>query len=284
MTPVRRIYADSFLCLIRINPLNPRHPRSISYSKKMEEVDIKFEREDLSGIVAPGTYLYDAARRFGIEIECERTGATDACAMQILLGRELLSDLTKAEIEQLSDERRKNGERLACQAKIEKSGEVTIMTKEKVQEEKETAEEKKESFRKEFEELPLEKKIASLLELEAIAFGETISFVLNSPYMVFGKVMDVMAEFGLKFEKEAKEATRPEEHKSAETSEANGTAEAAKDDKTKETAKAAETVVDAEESVVDAEERTVDAMESAVDQADDRDETKKDDKKKTSEK
>jgi ferredoxin len=179
----------------------------------MEEVDIKFEREDLSGIVAGGTYLYDAARRFGIEVECERTGESDACAMQILLGRELLSDLTKAEIEQLSDERRKNGERLACQAKIEKSGEVTVMTKEKVEAEKAPEEQTKESFKKEFEEMPLEKKIASLVELEAIALGETFSFILNSPYMIFGKVMDVMAEFGLKSEKEARAATRPEEHK-----------------------------------------------------------------------
>jgi ferredoxin len=193
------------------------------FFKKMEEVDIKFERENLSGLVAAGTYLFDAARRFGIEVECERTGASDACAMQILQGRELLSDLTKAEIEQLSDERRKNGERLACQAKIEKSGEVTIMTKEKVQEEKQPEEEKKETFRKEFEDLPLEKKIASLLELEAIALGETVSFVLNSPYMVFQKAMDVMAEFGLKFEKEAKEATRPEEHKAEEATGENAT-------------------------------------------------------------
>ena len=183
----------------------------------MEEVDIKFERENIIGIVPVGTYLYDAAKRFGIEVECERTGATDSCAMQILSGRELLSDFTKAETELLSAERRKNGERLACQAKFEKSGEVTIMTTEKVKEEKEPAEEAKESYRKEFEELPLEKKIASLLELEAIALSETISFVLNSPYKILGKAMDVMAEFGLKFEKEAKEATRPGEHRQEET-------------------------------------------------------------------
>jgi ferredoxin len=208
----------------------------------MEEVDIKFEREEISGIVPAGTYLYDAARRFGIEVECERKGETDACAMQILLGRELLSDYTKAENEQLSAQRRQNGERLACQVKIEKSGEVTIMTKEKVKEEKETAEEKRESYKKEFEEMPLEKKIASLIELEAIALGETVSFVLNSPYLIFGKAMDVLAEFGLKFEKEAKEATRPSEHKAAEASNGNG-AESSED---------AESVVDSE-TAVDAE-------------------------------
>ncbi|MET0754366.1 MAG: hypothetical protein ABWZ66_13370 [Pyrinomonadaceae bacterium] len=188
----------------------------------MEEVDIKFERENISGVAAAGIYLYDAAKRFGVDVECERTGETDACAMQILLGRELLSDVTKAEIEQLSETRRKNGERLACQAKIEKSGEVTVMTKEKVKEEKEPTEARKEEYRKEFEELPLEKKIASLVELEAIALGETLSYVINSPYKAVEKVMDVLAEFGLKFEKEAKEATRPPEHKTEEATNGDG--------------------------------------------------------------
>jgi ferredoxin len=195
----------------------------------MEDVEIKFEREDISGIVPAGTYLFDAARRFGIEVECERTGETDACAMQILQGRELFSDLTKAETEQLSAERRKNGERLACQAKIEKSGEVTIMTTEKVKEEKDPTEEAKAEYKKEFAELPLEKKIASLIELEAIAFGETVSFVLNSPFMIAEKAMDVLAEFGLKFEKEAKEAKRPEEHKPEEAENGAENAKTAKE-------------------------------------------------------
>ena len=77
----------------------------------------------------------------------------------------------------------------------------------------ETEEENNEEYRKEFEELPLEKKIASLVELEVIALSETFSFILNSPYEIVGKVMDVMAEFGLKLEDEDKEAKRPKEHK-----------------------------------------------------------------------
>lgn len=235
----------------------------------MEEVDIKFEREDLSGIVAAGTYLYDAARRFGIEVECDRTGASDDCAVQILLGRELLSDLTTAEIEQLSDERRKNGERLACQAKIEKSGEVTVMTKEKVQEEKATAEETRENFRKEFEEMPLEKKIASLVELEAIALGETFSFILNSPYLIIGKVMDVMAEFGLKSEKEAKEATRPKEHKTDSASE-NGHAEKNGKGKKADKAAKAEQTDQAEKADKTAKPEKAEDDDSVVDAVDDK--------------
>jgi ferredoxin len=187
----------------------------------MDEVEIRFERENLSGVIAAGSYLYDTAKRFGIGVECERKGESDLCAMQILRGRELLSDVTKAEIEQLSAERRRNGERLACQAKIEKSGEVTVMTTEKKPEDKEKTEERKNPFRAEFEELPLEKKIASLLELEAIALGETISFVIKSPLKIFEKATDLMAEFGINLERKAKDAKRPEEH--CQTEPANGT-------------------------------------------------------------
>ena len=181
----------------------------------MNEAELKFEREGRSGVAVVGSYLIDAARRVGIEVEdeCGRLGLCDTCAMTITQGRDLLSAPTKAEMELLSDERRKNGERLSCQAKIEKSGEIVIMTKEKKKEEKPSAEEKSENYRKEFEEMPLEKKIAELVRLEAIALGETFSFILNSPSKIVGKVMDVMAEFGIKLDEEAKNAKTPEEHK-----------------------------------------------------------------------
>ncbi len=180
----------------------------------MKEVEIKFEREDRSGIVAVGTYLLDAARRLGIELESEEFGETEFFVVKVTSGSELISAPTSTEIELLSAKRRGQGERFANHAKIERIGEISIMTTEKKQEEKPADEERKEEYRKEFEELPLEKKIASLLELEAIALSETFSFVINSPYAIVGKVMDVLAEFGLKMEDEAKNETRPEEHKS----------------------------------------------------------------------
>ncbi len=184
------------------------------------EAEIKFERESRSGIIPVGTYLFDVARRFGVNLEAELFGEWEDSVVQILKGKELLSDFTKLEKEHLTQASRNKGERLARQAKIEKSGEVVIMTKEKVQEEKDAGKEKQEQYRKEFEELPLEKKISSLMELEAIALGETFSFVLNSPYKIGEKVLDVLAEFGLKFEKEAKDATTPKEHKAEAKTEA----------------------------------------------------------------
>lgn len=189
------------------------------------EAEIKFEPSGRSGLVPTGTYLFDAAKRLGVEMEdeCERRGECDSCALEILEGGEFLSDLTKAEIEQLDEARRARGERLACQTKIEKSGAIVVKTKEKKKKETEATEENKiEEFQKEFADLPLEKKVATLLEMEMVTLSETFSFVLNSPYKIVGKVMEVMAEFGLKQEKEEKNAKRPTEHAEEENESANG--------------------------------------------------------------
>ncbi len=178
----------------------------------MNEIELKFERENRDGIAVAQSYLIDAARRLGVEISCERLGLTDDCAVTIKEGGDLLSKPTKAELEVLSDERRKKGERLACQTKLEKNGEIVVLTAEKKKTEK-TEEEKSEEYREEFSALPLEKKIADLVRLEAIALGETFNFILNSPSKIVSKVMDVMAEFGLKMDEEAKDAITPDEHK-----------------------------------------------------------------------
>ncbi len=124
----------------------------------------------------------------------------------------------------MTAKRRKNGERLSCQAKIEAAGEIVIMTHKKKEEEKPEFEATHEEYRKQFDELPLEKKISSLLELEAVALSETLSFVVNSPSHIAGKIMDVMAHFGFKIEEKEKDARRPKEHK--------GTSEKAKEEKT----------------------------------------------------
>lgn len=185
----------------------------------MGEVEIRFEREDLSGVVAVGTYLNDAAKRMGVRFEGECVPQEDIhfCRVEISDGAELLSELTRLETEHFAAAGGENGARLACQTKLEKPGEIVVMTEEKkaADSKDETAEDKSDQYRKEFVGMPLEKKIASLVELEAIALGETFSFIVNSPFKIFEKVMDVMAEFGLKKEEEARHASRPEEHRKA---------------------------------------------------------------------
>jgi len=183
----------------------------------MAEVELKFENENRSGVVAVGSYLIDAANRLGVEVECEGRGESDLCAMKITQGRDLLSSPTAAEQTELGEQRLNAGERLSCQAKLEKAGEIVIMITQKNEENKpETEEEKAKEYRKEFEELPLEKKIASLVELEFLTLSETFNFVLNSPFKIVDKAMEVMAEFGLKLEEKDKEAKRPKEHKAEE--------------------------------------------------------------------
>ena len=181
----------------------------------MDDVEIKFTREGLEGIVPVGTYLGDAMRRLGVPAgePCDAATNSHDCMVTVTKGEKLLSALTSLETGYFEADGRKDGERLACQAKIEQPGEIEVMTKEKKTEEKEKAPEAdSDEYRKQFTELPLEKKIADLVRLEAITLGETFSFIVNSPFKIFEKLGDVMAEFGMKLENEARQARRPAEH------------------------------------------------------------------------
>lgn len=202
----------------------------------MKDAEVRFERENAEGIVAVGSYLSDAAKRFGVKFEADCVPGTGEhfCQVQIVDGSEFLSEKTSAE----KDANLDKGWRIACHAKIEKAGEIVVMTKEKtaaVEEDKDQAED----YRKRFEDLPLEKKMAELVRLESIALSETLNFVVNSPYKIADKVMDFLAELGFKAETEKKESAKPEEHR---TNGSNG-------------AKAETTQDDADESVIDSEER-----------------------------
>jgi len=182
----------------------------------MSDVEFRIENEDREGIVAVGSYIGDAVTRMGGTFDgpCQDEDGHE-CAVHIIEGAEYLSPPTKAEREHLSQPDAGKDERLACQAKIVKAGRVVVMTKQKKKaEEKAESEERSEDFKKEFAEMPLEKKIASLVQLEVMALGETISFVMNSPFSLGEKIMDVMAEFGFKMERDSKNSRRPEEHRS----------------------------------------------------------------------
>lgn len=184
----------------------------------MAEVELRFERENLEGVVAVGTYLLDAAKRLGVHFEDSCIAGSDIhfCSVVISSGAGLLSPETKTETEYFQMHGRRKGERLACQVRIKNPGEVVVMTEEKVKEEPKVeapTDDSNEQYRKEFAEMPLEKKIANLVRLETIAFGETVSFIINSPFKVADKILDVAAEFGFKKEERQKESARPAEHK-----------------------------------------------------------------------
>lgn len=201
----------------------------------MTEAEIKFEREGREGIVPIGTYIIDAFKRMGIAPDdvCQPELGMHFCEFEAKVGASLLSPKTKAENEYFKTNAAAANARLACQTKIESPGEVVIMTTKKETKATADAAEAKdtsEDYQKAFAELPLEKKIASLVQLEAIALGETVSFVINSPFKIFDMAMGVMAEFGLKLEAEEKEAARPEEHRDVKENTAAAEDESAKDE------------------------------------------------------
>src|ERR1043165_9651723 len=88
-------------------------------------VDIKFQPDGQNGLVAEGTYLWDAAKRLGIRLpaECNGRGECDTCAVIIEEGATLLSSLTEAERTRLSPERLAAGERLPRRGKRKGGGE-----------------------------------------------------------------------------------------------------------------------------------------------------------------
>jgi ferredoxin, 2Fe-2S len=177
-------------------------------------VDIKIEPDGRSGIVAEGTYLWDAAKRLGVRLpaECEGRGECDTCAVIIEEGATLLSSLTEAERERLSPERLAAGERLACQVKVEHGGEL-VMRPVPVTERSETTDETVKDFRKEFKEMPLDRKMATLAQLEAVTMFQTLETIMNLPFTIGDKVMDFMAGMGRAKTRQEREARRPTEHR-----------------------------------------------------------------------
>src|ERR1041384_4409972 len=91
-------------------------------------VNVEFPAEGQQGIVAEGTYIWDAAKRLGMRLpaECGGRGECDTCAVNVREGMTLLSELTNAERTRLSPERLAAGERLACQTKIERGGTLRL--------------------------------------------------------------------------------------------------------------------------------------------------------------
>src|SRR2546423_2776498 len=177
-------------------------------------VNIKFEPAGITGVVAEGTYLWDAAKRIGMRLpaECGGRGECDTCAIVIEKGATLLSSLTNAERVRLSPERLAAGERLACQTKILYSGDLQVRPV-PVTEREETTAETVSDFRSDFKSLPLKKKLATLVELEAHTMFETLNTFVEVPISAGEKFMNMMARKGRAMSKHDRDEHRPAEHR-----------------------------------------------------------------------
>lgn len=163
-----------------------------------------------AGLVAEGTYLWDAAKRLGVSLpaECGGRGECDTCAVVIEEGAALLSEQTEAERRHLSPERLAAGERLACQARAARAGNIALRPV-PIVERAETTEETAKDFREEFRRLPLRKKLATLAGLEAEMAYETIVRVVDIPFELFGKGLDLLAGRGRRLSQADSARRRP---------------------------------------------------------------------------
>jgi ferredoxin len=161
------------------------------------------------GLVAEGTFLWDAAKRLGVGLpaECGGRGECDTCAVIVEEGATLLSGLTDAERVRLSPERLAAGERLACQAKAEHGGRL-VLRPVPVTERAETTEETARDFRDEFKRMPLKKKLATLVGLEADVAYETLVRAAELPFDIFGKGLDLIGMRGHKLAERERAARR----------------------------------------------------------------------------
>jgi ferredoxin len=155
-------------------------------------VTITFEPSGIGGTVATGTYLIDAAKRLGAPVGagCMRgKGHCSTCVVNVVAGADLFSAPGTIEQSFLSQEQLDQGLRLACHAKLEGEGEVTVRVVRR-QENAKAASTPDTDVKKQFHSLPLEKKISTLLQLEAITVSEAFNAAIDRPLAFGAKTFD----------------------------------------------------------------------------------------------
>ena len=154
-------------------------------------VSITFEPSGINGLVAEGTYLIDAARRMGAPLGAGCTagkGECPACVVSVKAGANLLSPPSLAEEQQLGTEHLDQSLRLACHAKLENHGDVVVMTA--TRPERTTTVDEGSELTKRFGALPLSKKLATLVQLEAITMSEAFDSAIEKPLAFGSKTFD----------------------------------------------------------------------------------------------
>jgi len=153
-------------------------------------VQITFEPEGASGLVAEGTLIWEAAKRLGvsIRIDCRGRGECDSCAVAIDRGAALLSAATAAEERVLGPERLRHPdqvERLACQAVLARRGEITARLPPVREEESSGA------STKTIWDLPLKEKVGTLIEVEAIAISGAVNSLRSGYHALVEKFLNL---------------------------------------------------------------------------------------------
>ena len=154
-------------------------------------VSVTFEPSGISGVVAQGTYLIDAARRMGAPLGAGCTagkGECPACVVSVKSGADLLSSPSLVEEKQLGNEQLDQSLRLACQVKIENHGDVVVMAAARPH--SPLADDTQSEILKKFGGLPVTKKLATLMQLEAITMSEAFDTAIEKPLAFGSKTFD----------------------------------------------------------------------------------------------
>ena len=154
-------------------------------------VTITFEPSGVVGTVATGTYLIDAAKRLGAPLGagCMRgKGECSNCVVKVNSGADLLSPPGSIEQTFLTQEQLDQSLRLACHVKLEGDGEVVVrvMRRQAPAQQPTSAD----NLRREFGSLPLQQKIAALLQFEAITASEALNAAIDKPLAFGAKAFD----------------------------------------------------------------------------------------------
>ena len=158
-------------------------------------VSITFEPSGLTGVVAEGTYLIDAARRMGVSLgEGCTIGKSEcpACLIAVKSGAALLSAPSAAELKQLDVEDLAQSHRLACQVKLQFPGEVVVMAAARKPGSSGVPRDTASELRRDFGALPLRQKLATLVQLEAITMSEAFDSAIEKPLAFGAKTMDAV--------------------------------------------------------------------------------------------
>ena len=166
-------------------------------------VQITFEPDGGNGLVAEGAYIWEAAKRLGVSLpaECKGRGDCDSCAVVIVRGGELLSEPTSAEERLLGRDRLAHpdqAERLACQAVLEKQGEIIVRLPVRAGEQQNS--ESGSNFRG----LPFKEKVGALIELEAITITEALNSLRGGYHALIDKFLNLTPQTT----KDAKQTTK----------------------------------------------------------------------------
>jgi len=156
-------------------------------------VSVTFEPSGISGLVAQGTYLIDAAKRMGAPLgQGCLSGKSDcpACVVSVKSGVELLSAPTAIEEKLLGVKEPGNNLRMLCQMKIEGQGEIVLMVSSYRPKQSQSQPELAADIEKKFAELGLKEKIAALLKFEAITMTEAFDAAMQKPLAAGTKVFD----------------------------------------------------------------------------------------------